>query len=122
MNGFVCQAQEYAGRMWCGRCGTSWDVKDESDVAGACKPKAEPPIALAEMEQGARGAALAILGSQHAAVNAGYRREPYMPELRKAAVLMAAAALLERVRGDARIMELLKEKEAGSAAKTGGKA
>jgi hypothetical protein len=108
MSNFVCQAQEYAGRMWCGRCGTSWDVKSEADIGGACKPKADPPIGFAEMETTVRGQALAIIASQHAAVKAGFRGDPYLPELRKAAVLMAVAVILERVRGDERIMALLK--------------
>jgi|SRR5579883_2243985 hypothetical protein len=109
MTGFVCEAELFQGRMCCGRCGLSWDVDDEGAAAGACKPKADPPIGLAEMEQAVRSQARMLVHSQHAAVSAGYRSAPYMPELRKAAVLMAAAAVLERIAGDPRLVAMLKE-------------
>ena len=105
MNDFVCQAEEYAGRMVCGRCNLSWANAAES--GRGCKPKADPPIGLVEMHAVALGQAQSIIGSQHAAVNAEFRKEPYMPLLRQAAVMVAVAGLVERVRGDKRILELL---------------
>src|SRR5579859_3259486 len=104
----LCEAVEFLGcHMACGRCGMSWDGI-QPERWPACKPKADPPITLAEMIVVARNLADAVIASQTACVAAGFRAEPYMPQLRQAAVLRATMQLLERVRDDKRVIEMLK--------------
>jgi hypothetical protein len=105
MSVLYCQAEEYAGRMVCGRCNQAWTA--DSNERPHCKDKADPPITLGEMIRVSLNEARRIVDSQRACVNAEFRKEPYMPELRNAAVLVAVADTLGRVRRDERIMKLL---------------
>ena len=103
--GHICESTEFGGMTACGRCGLLLDTKAERPP---CKPKADPPIGLTAMIEAARKEARRICDGQHAAINAGFRTSPHMGELRKAAVMMATAKLLERVQRNAKVIELLK--------------
>lgn len=101
----ICQASEYGAVTACGSCGLTWDTKADRPP---CKPKADPPIDLTQMIEAAREEGWRLMASQRALVAAGMRADPCMPELRKAAVMLATASLLERVKGNAKVVELLK--------------
>lgn len=100
----ICQAEEYAGRMVCGRCGLDWPKGAAGAAHPDCKDKADPPIRLTEMIAVAYGQARDIVGSQKACIAAEFRTTPFMPELRKAAVQVAIAETLERIKADEVIM------------------
>lgn len=104
---FWCEAEEFAGLMFCGRCDLQGGAVGPK--GNGCLPKAKPPIGLAEMREVARAVAEREIGSQHAAVNAEFRKEPYMPALRQAAVLYAMAKLVERVEADKEFLERLRK-------------
>lgn len=104
----TCEAEDFAGTMVCGHCTLAWDPRDERPL---CKGRADPPITFKEMGDVLLAQAEEERGSQRAMVTAGLRKEPYMPALRKAAVLTAIAALVESVRSDAGFVERLKENQ-----------
>lgn len=110
MTDFFCQALDFCGVTWCGRCRLNWTT----GVANApkCKAKADPPIGIVEMHGMLMAQAKRVTDSQQACIALKFRTEPYQEEMRLAAVLMAAAQLLERVYKDEQIMELLKGKPA----------
>jgi hypothetical protein len=109
MTTIFCQAQEFAsGRTHCGRCRLDWLGSVQAGERIPCKSKADPPIGIPHMIATLLQQAKIVTDSQHAAIAAGYRREPYAPELRRAAVIAAAAQLLEKINADERIMEILK--------------
>jgi acyl-CoA reductase-like NAD-dependent aldehyde dehydrogenase len=103
----TCEAEDFAGKMVCGRCTLAWGARGERP---SCKDRADPPITFKEMVDVALEQATEIAASQRALVNAGLRTEPYMPALRRAAVLTAIAALIERAKGDTGFVERLKER------------
>ncbi len=102
----ICHASDFGAVTACGRCAQSWptDAKDRPP----CKPKADPPILIAEMIEAQRDEGQRILGSQRAIALAGMSSGPDMRTLRKASVFFATADLLERVRDNPRVVELLK--------------
>ena len=106
MTDFICQAIDFAGHMWCGRCRLDW-LAAAKNVPG-CKPKADPPIGIPTMYEGLTAEAGRIADSQHAAIAAKLRTAPNESEMRRYAVLMAAAQLLAKIHQDKQIMELLK--------------
>jgi len=110
MTQFMCQALDFSGTTWCGRCRLNWSTGVSS--APACKPKADPPIGMTEMYGTLTGEAKRVTDSQDVCIKAKFRTEPDGGEMRKAAVIMAAAQLIERVYRDERIMALLKDKPA----------
>ena len=77
------------------------------DAMPACRPKAAPPVASAEMIAVLRAVARDTIASQRALVAGGFRTVPHDGEMRRAVVLRAAAELIERVAGDAAIVERL---------------
>jgi hypothetical protein len=101
-----CQALDFDGTTWCGRCRQHWTTGVSNSPP--CKLTADPPIRIPEMVATLTGESQRKTDSQAACIAAKVRTEPYQPEMRKAAVLTAAAQLLDRVQGDKRIMELLK--------------
>jgi hypothetical protein len=72
-------------------------VSAKPEDTPACKDKADPPITFAEMEHVARRLAADIVASQHALVKVARSSEPYMPELRKAAVLAAIVTVVAKL-------------------------
>jgi hypothetical protein len=106
MTEFYCQALDFHGTMWCGRCKLNWTTGVSN--APKCKPKADPPINIPEMYSTITGQAKNITDSQAALLAAKLRTEPYPGEMRRAAVLTAAGQLLERVYKYQQIMDLLK--------------
>lgn len=108
MTDFFCQALDFSGRMYCARCRLDWPTSAPAAEVPKCKPKADPPIGLTEMSVTLRAEAKRTTDSQQACVAGKFRTEPYAPEMRKAAVMMAAAQLLERVYRDERMMAILK--------------
>jgi hypothetical protein len=106
MTEFLCQSIDFAGTTWCGRCRLNWTTGARD--APKCKPKADPPIGVPTMYTELVAEAGRITDSQHAAILAQMRTEPYAPEMRRVAVLMAAAELLALIYRDKQIMELLK--------------
>lgn len=105
----VCQAENFSGTMWCGRCAMSWPTSATGDAAPDCRDKADPPITLGEMIFVAHAQAHADIGSQVALVKAGLRDAPDMPTLRRCAVLRRIVTLLERVKGEPGLIERLRE-------------
>lgn len=105
MTVFICHADLYATTMVCGRCNQSWP---KGGNPKPCKAKADPAIGFDDMIDTLERQARLMTAGQWALVAAGTRTSPYMPELRKAAVLDAAAQLLARIKGDKKIVELLK--------------
>lgn len=105
----ICQAEDFSGTMWCGRCRLSWAADARGDAVPDCKPKADPPITLAEMIAVAHWQAHADIGSQIALVTAGMRQAPDMPTLRKCAVLRRIVTLLERMKAEPGLIERLRE-------------
>ena len=104
-----CQAEEFAnGRTICGRCRLEWATGAAPDAIPACKPKASPPVASAEMTEVLRRVACDVVASQRALVAGRFRVLPHDGEMRRAAVLRAAAELIERVAADATIVERLR--------------
>lgn len=101
-----CEAEEAAGRMWCGRCHFNWPCGIKPPD---CKGKADPPLKFDEMIAVLREQAEIIASSQIALLNAKMRVEPHWPELRKATALRAIAKVLEIVQGDARLIDVLRE-------------
>jgi hypothetical protein len=106
MTEFMCQALDFYGATWCGRCRLNWTTGVSN--APKCKPKADPPIGISEMYTTLTHEAKRLTDSQAVCIAAKFRTEPYQPEMRKAAVMIAAAQLLEQVYRDERIMQLLK--------------
>jgi hypothetical protein len=111
MTEFVCQALDFNGRMYCGRCRLDWPAAAAEANVPRCKPKADPPIGITEMWLTLTAEAKRTTDSQHACIEMKFRTEPYQPEMRKAAVMIATAQLLEQVYRDERIMQLLKERK-----------
>ena len=104
-----CRADEFAnGRTICGRCRLEWATGAAPDAIPACKPKAAPPIESAEMTDVLRRAAEDTMASQRALIAGRFRVLPHDGEMRRAAVLRAAAELIERVAADATIVERLR--------------
>jgi hypothetical protein len=106
MTDFQCGALDFAGHTYCSRCRLEWPTG--LAAAPACKPKADPPIGIETMYRVLTDQAQYVADSQLAAIEAGFRTRPYEPEMRKHAVLMAAAQLLARIYQDKQIMDLLK--------------
>ena len=104
----ICEAGEFGHLTACGRCALTWDTN--AKTRPPCKLKADPPIGLNEMIEAMREEGLRIHASQRAAMGSppGWRSEPHMGALRRAAVHFATANLLERVRDDKRVVEILK--------------
>lgn len=105
----ICQAEDFSGAMWCGRCALSWPSSAKGDAVPDCRDKPDPPITLTEMINVAGGQAHADVGSQVALVKAGLRDVPDMPTLRRCAVLRRIVTLLERVKCEPGLVERLRE-------------
>jgi hypothetical protein len=105
----ICQAEDFSGTMWCGRCNISWPTGATGDDVPDCKPKADPPITLGEMITVAHDQAHADIVSQVTMVNAGLRTAPDLITLRKCAVMQRIVTLLERVKGEPGLIERLRE-------------
>ena len=104
----ACQAEEFSnGRVICPRCRLDWPAGTGPDAMPACRPKAAPPVASAEMIAVLRAVARDTIASQRALVAGAFRTVPHDGEMRRAVVLRAAAELIERVAGDAAIVERL---------------
>lgn len=106
MTDFICQAIDFHGHTYCSRCRSDWPTG--TSTSPACKPKAVPPIGMVTMYEDVVGQANRIIDSQQALIAAKVRITPDEGEMRRHAVLMAAAQLIERIYRDTRIMELLK--------------
>jgi hypothetical protein len=106
MTDFMCQALDFHGHTYCSRCRLDWPTGVA--CSPQCKPKADPPIGLVTMYEGLTSQANRIIDSQQALIAAKARITPDEGEMRRRAVLMAAAQLIERVYRDERIMGLLK--------------
>jgi hypothetical protein len=105
----VCQAENFNGTMWCGRCRLHWNAA--APVSGpSCKPLADPPIGLAEMIGCLDDHVREGMASQVALVSSGLRSEPWGPALRKIAVFRAIAVLLERIRNDVDVVKRLRDR------------
>src|ERR1700722_8207123 len=108
---FTCAARRYGAVMACGRCGLRWTSPE--DAPAACSERAEPPIGLDEIRAVVTAAAEDIDQKQEVLVALredasahgdtrmveSLRNAPRLEELRKAAVLRAAAGLVDRIEG-----------------------
>ncbi|MDQ2084774.1 hypothetical protein RA307_31735 [Xanthobacteraceae bacterium Astr-EGSB] len=108
---FRCEARQYDGRHWCGRCGLAGAAEP------ACKTPAECGVTLALMREAALAEASRIEDSVDAAVAMAGRMvaggavtlaEPHMGLLRRAVALRSLARLVDRVMADKGILERLK--------------
>jgi hypothetical protein len=81
----ICQAEDFAGTMWCGRCNISWPTAAMGDAVPDCRDKPEPAVTLTEMIETVHCRAHTDIGSQVVLVKAGLRDGPDMPTLRRAA-------------------------------------
>ena len=105
----LCQAEEFPnGRTLCARCRLDWPTATGPNLVPECKPKAVPAIGAAEMTAALRDVARNTIASQCALIASGCRLVPHDGEMRRAVVLRAAAELIERVAGDATIVERLR--------------
>jgi hypothetical protein len=105
----ICQAEDFAGIMWCGRCNMSWPINATDDEVPHCKPKPDPPVTLAEMIAALERQVRIDIGSQIAMVKAGLRDGPDLPTLRRCTVLRRIATLLERLQAEPGLIERLRE-------------
>jgi hypothetical protein len=105
----VCQAEDFSGTMWCGRCNLSWPTAARGDGVPDCRDEPEPAITLSEMIQVVGCQAHADTGSQIALVKAGLRSVPDLPTLRRCAVLRRIGTLLERLQAEPGLIERLRE-------------
>ena len=92
----LCQADDFAGTMCCGRCNLSWPTTAKGDDIPLCKDKADPPIKLSEMRDVVEARANDEVFSQIAIVKTGLSA-PMHDRLRRIAVLRAAAMLIEKL-------------------------
>jgi hypothetical protein len=99
-------ARDFGGTMHCGRCAMSWQASAREE-APHCKPKAAPPIGLAEMIEVVEADAADKMASQSAIVRAGLPG-PCLGMLRRIAVLMAAARVLQCIAADKDMLQQLK--------------
>jgi hypothetical protein len=104
----ICQADDYAGTMCCGRCNLTWPVTAKGDDIPHCKDKADPPITLSEMREVVSARANDEVFSQLAIVKIGLGA-PMRDRQRRIAVLRATGALIERCERDSEIMRRLRE-------------
>lgn len=107
----ICQAEDFSGTMWCGRCSLSWPTAAKGDAVPDCRAKPDPAITLTEMIETVHRQAHGDIGSQVALVKAGMRDAPDMPTLRRCSVLRRIVALLERVKGEPGLIERLRGRD-----------
>jgi hypothetical protein len=105
----ICQADNFGGTLWCGRCRMHWDAGAQGDDIPHCKPKADPPIGLTEMIAALEEHVRDEMTSQVVLVRSGLRAEPWGPALRKTAVFRAVAVVLDQIRDDTDAMKRLRD-------------